>query len=76
MLITESIFPGWTVVDLTRDDYLKALELVASRGLSSGIIYDALHVTAALKAGCSRIYTYNIDHFSSLTSGEIEVSSP
>ena len=76
MLITESILPRLEVVDLTRNDYLSALNLAASNGLSSGIIYDALHVTAARKAGCPRIYTYNIDHFNALLSGEIEVTSP
>jgi predicted nucleic acid-binding protein len=49
---------------------------VAKRGLASGIVYDALHVMAARKASCSRIYTQNLDHFRPLCPPEILLSAP
>jgi len=76
MLIEESIFKRLQVVELGRKEYLDALENVSRRGLTSGIIYDALHVEAAKEASCSRIYTYNIDHFEALAPESITVSSP
>ena len=76
MLIEESIFKRVEVVELDRKRYRNAIELVAIKGLTSGIIYDALHVEAAKKASCSRIYTYNIDHFEALAPETIAVSSP
>lgn len=76
MLIEESIFDRLEVVELDKGDYLNAIRNVSVRGLTSGIIYDALHVEAAKKASCSRIYTYNIDHFEALITEGISVSSP
>ncbi len=49
-----------------------------NRGLTGGIIYDALHLEAARKAGCARIYTYNLAHFRALRASEEDLleSSP
>ena len=66
----------FVVVELNQLDYAHALGTSAHKVLTSGIIYDALHVEAAKKAGCSRIYTYNISHFRALSPEEILVSSP
>ena len=76
MLIEESILQRLQVVELDKTAYQHALESVSSKGLTNGIIYDALHVEAAQKAACSRIYTYNIDHFEALSPQEITVVSP
>lgn len=76
MLIEESILHRLQVVELDQSAYRHALESVSSSGLTSGIIYDALHMEAAQKAACSRIYTYNIDHFEALSPQEITVVSP
>lgn len=76
MLIEESILKKLQVIELGKKEYLNALKTVSRRGLTSDIIYDALHVEAALRASCSRIYTYNIDHFEALVPEEITVSSP
>lgn len=64
------------LVSLSADDYRQALDITAGRGMVSGQIYDALHVVAALKAGCSRIYTYNIRHFRKLAPPDIDVTAP
>lgn len=63
------------VVSLSHTDYIKALRLVAGLGRVSGQIYDALHVVAAAKEGCERIYTFNIRHFDGLDVS-IHVVSP
>lgn len=76
MLIEENMLARLHVVELNGLDYAHALGTAAHKGLTSGIIYDALHVEAAKKAGCSRIYTYNISHFRALSPEEILVSSP
>jgi|SRR6056297_776647 len=76
ILIEESILQRLQVVELDKSAYQHAVESVSSRGLTSGIIYDALHVEAAKQAACSRIYTYNIDHFEALSPQEITVVSP
>ena len=54
------------VISLTQSDYQKALRMVAGLGRISGQIYDALHLTAAKKEACERLYTYNHRHFTGL----------
>jgi len=75
-LIEESILGRLEVIPLEVDDYREAITMVAARGLSSGIIYDALHVRAAIKASCERIYTKNLDHFRPLCPRHIVLSAP
>ena len=64
------------VIGLDEGDYLEAIRLTSERGLLSGQIYDALHVAAARKGGCARIYSYNLGHFRRLCPDEIELSAP
>jgi predicted nucleic acid-binding protein len=35
----------------------------ATSGWTGGAIYDALHIRAAKKARCERLYTFNVRHF-------------
>ncbi len=63
------------VISLSLGDYHKALRLVAGLGKISGQVYDALHLAAAKKEGCERLYTYNHRHFQGLDPS-IEVVSP
>ncbi len=65
-LIEASFIPRVKVISLTLSDYRKALKLVADLGRISGQIYDALHVIAAKKESCIRLYTYNNRHFQGL----------
>ena len=39
-----------TLVNLDVEDYFEAMERCASKGLISGVIFDALHLQAAIKA--------------------------
>ncbi len=64
------------IVELSHKDYQTAIRLCADLGRISGQIYDALHLAAALKAGCRCLYTYNLNHFTELASGRMRVSAP
>ena len=59
-LIERSVMGRLEVIELEAADYRVALARVVECGLTSGIIYDALHARVAEKAGCQRIYTYNL----------------
>ena len=75
-IIEESIRGRLTVIDLDAEDYRWAVTAVSDVGLTSGVVYDGLHVVAAGKAGCGRIYTYNARHFRRIAPPEIEISAP
>ena len=75
-LVERNLLSRLRVIPLEDQDYLEALRLASAQGLLSGQIYDALHIAAARKAGCTRIYTYNLRHFQPLCPKDIEVSSP
>jgi predicted nucleic acid-binding protein len=65
------------IIDLSQDDYAKAMRLCADLGRVSGQIYDALHLSAALKSKCTHLYTYNLKHFQELSVPEkIRISVP
>ena len=76
ILIKESVAGRLEVISLDTSCYLEAIAVVSRRGLTSNIVYDALHVAAAMQAGCGRIYTYNLGHFRSICPGTIVVSAP
>jgi len=61
--VSETVVGHCTVVTLVEKDYLAALEAAAQAGLRGGIIYDALQLRCAEKAGCDRIYTFNTSDF-------------
>ena len=52
-----------TIVDLNAADYETAIGQVAAAGLFSGVIYDALLITAARKINVERLLTLNLKHF-------------
>jgi predicted nucleic acid-binding protein len=74
-LIEANFISRLKVISLSTGDYHKALRLVAGLGRISGQIYDALHLTAAKKEGCERLYTYNARHFQGLDPS-IRIVSP
>lgn len=76
LLIKESVVGRLEIVSLNHAHYLDAITDVARRGLTSGIVYDALHVSAAIQVSCSRIYTNNLEHFRSICPTGIIVSAP
>ena len=64
------------VIELDKGDFQKAMQLCADRGRISGQIYDALHLIAARKANCQRLFTYNLRHFQTLSTEGIQVVIP
>ncbi|MEO0731457.1 MAG: VapC toxin family PIN domain ribonuclease [Bacteroidota bacterium] len=63
----------FTVIDLTFTDYLAALDRCAAKELISGVVFDALHLQAALKAEASVIYTANVKDFIRLLDDDISL---
>lgn len=58
-------------VDLMQKDYESALQRCADRDLISGIIYDALHLQAAIQAKADVLYTANLRDFNRLYTSEL-----
>ncbi|MFM8413767.1 MAG: PIN domain-containing protein [Planctomycetota bacterium] len=75
-LIRENFSRDLTVLPLSASNYAAAVERVAALGLGSGVIYDALHLIAAERHTCKRVYTYNLADFSRLGSDSIEIVAP
>jgi len=48
------------------ESYLAAMERCASRGLKSGVVYDALHLVEAERAGADVFLTFNSSDFERL----------
>jgi predicted nucleic acid-binding protein len=66
MLFLESVRARLRIVEMTGEEYWKALEACAALGVTGGGIYDALLGRCALKAKANVIYTWNIKHFKRL----------
>lgn len=62
-MIEENILPLFEVEALSKSDYKSVLQNCAANGWNGGQVYDSIHVFAARKAKCSRIYTLNVKHF-------------
>ncbi|MCC5838798.1 MAG: PIN domain-containing protein [Opitutales bacterium] len=75
-IIQQSILPYFTLIPQSAADYREALQLTVQQNLSSGAIYDALHLVAARSVGCTALYTLNLRHFRSLAPGDSIVASP
>ena len=75
-LIETNFLNRLEIVEISRDSYAQAIRRTANLGLSSGIIYDALHLVCAEISGCQRLYTYNLAHFNQLNPLHVTVTSP
>lgn len=62
-LIRENLLAHAEVVSLDARDYQQVTGDLTERNLAGGIIYDALHVQAAKKAGVDRVWTRNASDF-------------
>ena len=70
-ILDENIFPCFEIIALSESDYRTVLRNCANAGNTSGMIFDALHLCAARKAECERIYTFNVRHFRALASEDL-----
>ena len=75
-LVEESLRGRLSAVEMVVDDYLEVLRDVARLGLTSGAVYDALHVRCARKAAVDRILTYDVTHFERFDLAGIDVMAP
>ena len=62
-IIEENILASFEIEPLIRSDYTKIVRECAISGCIGGRVYDAIHVHAARKAKCERIYTFNVQDF-------------
>lgn len=60
-----------TPINLNHQDYQAAVNRCARLDLISGVIYDALHFQAAIKAQVDILYTGNLSDFERLMTPEI-----
>lgn len=51
------------LISLTEAEYASTIERIAGLGLSGGMVYDALLMRCAKKAGATKIYSWNARHF-------------
>lgn len=75
-LIEVSVLKHFALIPLGSAEYLDALHLTVSQNLSSGAIYDALHLVGARAAGCTALYTLNLRYFRELAPGDPLIVSP
>jgi predicted nucleic acid-binding protein len=62
-IIRQNIVPHFQIEPLSRADYLSIIQNCALNHWPGGRIYDAVHIHAARKAKCARIFTMNIEEF-------------
>ena len=65
-IVADNILPYFEVVTLGKEDYLQALNMMASGGWIGAKIYDALLVRCAARCAVERIYTFNLGDFKQL----------
>ncbi len=69
--ISDRLGALFTFVPLTDADYQAALARCAERNLVSGVIYDALHLQAAIRAKAEVLYTANLRDFERLGARDV-----
>lgn len=65
-IVTGNILPHFEVVPIGKEDYLEAMNMMASGGWSGAKIYDALLLCCAARCEVERIYTFNLGDFRQL----------
>jgi predicted nucleic acid-binding protein len=68
-LIRHTVTSQMDVIVLDGDDYEAVIDRLTELGLTGGIVYDALHLRAAEKAGADRLATFNRRDFDRLVAG-------
>ena len=76
-MLTETVLPRVTVIELSFAEIIAALAIAQSRGVRGGCVYDYMHLVAAKKANASVIHTLNMDDFLHLRrGGDPEIQLP
>ena len=66
LLTLEQVRSRTSQIALIPEEYVRTIESAAMRGLTGGILYDALLLACARKAEAERIYTWNVRHFKNI----------
>jgi predicted nucleic acid-binding protein len=69
--LDDNILPYFELVALSANDYKAVIRSCASAGLIGGVVFDALHLHCAQKAGCDRVYTLNVKDFRALAADDL-----
>ena len=75
-LIEESLVKNLEILPIVTQTYLSSIRRVSNKGMTSGIIYDALHLEMAESSGCTELLTYNLKDFRRLDPQNIRIISP
>jgi len=76
-LIRENILSCATVLALSPSQYVTLLDETATRGLSGGMVYDAIIAKVAEHGGADLLVTSNVAHFQRVwPSGAARIVSP
>ena len=75
-LIEESLVKNLEILPIVTQTYLSSIRRVSNKGMTSGIIYDALHLEMAESSGCTELLTYNLKDFRRLDPQKIRIVSP
>ena len=75
-LIEESLVKNLEIHPIVTQTYLSSIRRVSNMGMTSGIIYDALHLEMAESSGCTELLTYNLKDFRRLDPQNIRIVSP
>ena len=71
------MLPFVQLVSLSGREVMAALEGADARGVRGGAVYDLLHLTAARKAGATRLLTLDQRDFQALVqAGDPRIESP
>lgn len=63
MLFISNIRERLSIIALSGDEYARALEASAARGIVGGGIYDAMLAHCAIKTQATTIYSWNSRHY-------------
>lgn len=76
-ILREKILPRVTVVSLSAEDMLLAMEQAEPRGVRGGAIFDFLHLVAAANGNAQRLYTLDVTDFQNFRRpGDPEIVHP
>ena len=64
--IEQNVLSSFEIEALSRSEYTRVLKDCAAQGWGGGRIHDALHIAAARRAQCDRIYTFDVTHYRQL----------
>ena len=70
-LLEQSILPHSALIWLNGKEYREVVRECAQGGHVGGRIHDLIHLRCAQKAGCDRIYTFNVRDFRALAPAKL-----